>query len=73
VDGLERDLEGKASIIRLDIGARPGRELASRYLVRALPTFLVFDGKGNVVYRQFGMPDRKAIIDAVENVVSSLP
>ena len=73
MDGLEKDLEGKALLLRLDVGANPGRNLASRYLVRALPTFLVFDGKGNVVHRQFGMPDRQAIIDAVENVVSSLP
>jgi thioredoxin-related protein len=68
VDGLEKELAGKASLIRLDIAARPGRDLAYRYSVRALPTFLVFDGKGNVVHRQFGMPDREAIIKAVESI-----
>lgn len=67
MDGLEKRLEGKAALIRLDVWGNPGRALASKYGIRAVPTFLVFDGKGNLIYYHIGIPEQKVIIEAVEN------
>jgi len=61
VDGLEKDLEGHASVARVSILSSAGRELAGRYGVRSMPTFLIFDGAGNLIGREAGFPDRARI------------
>lgn len=61
VDGLERELEGQAQVVRLSILSGPGREMARRYSIRGMPTFLIFDGQGNLIERQVGLPDRGKI------------
>jgi thioredoxin-related protein len=69
VDGLERDLEGKARVLRLSAFSTVGRQLAARYGVRAVPTFLLFDGDGEMVHHQVGRLDANRIkseIDALE-------
>jgi thioredoxin-related protein len=38
-----------------------GREIARHYGVRGVPTFLVFDGQGELVGRQVGFPNRSEI------------
>ena len=65
MDGLEKALEGQAPVLRLDVMSGVGREAAIRYQIRGVPTFLVFDGRGKVIYRQVGPPNRGAIIQAV--------
>jgi thioredoxin-related protein len=61
VDRLENDLKGQATILRLDLTSQVGRDSARIYDVKLVPTFLVFDGRGQVVLRQTGMPDTEAI------------
>ena len=61
VDGIERDLKGKAEVVRLNLMTRVGREAASRYGVPAVPTILVLDA-GNVIYRHTGIPNRREIV-----------
>jgi thioredoxin-related protein len=66
VDRLERDLEGGAQILRISAWTTLGRELSSRYGVRGVPTFLLFDGSGRMVHHQVGRLDAdrmKAEID----------
>lgn len=65
VDRLERELNGTAKVLRIDVMSQTGLALAQEYGVRAVPTFVVFDGKGQVVYAQAGLPDRAAIRAAV--------
>lgn len=65
VDRLERELSGTAKVLRIDVMSQTGLALAREYGVRAVPTFIVFDGKGQVVYVQAGPPDRAAIRAAV--------
>jgi thioredoxin-like negative regulator of GroEL len=55
VDGLERKLAGKASVIRLDLMSQVGRQAAARFGVRAVPTLLVVNGDGQVVLTQVGI------------------
>lgn len=61
VDRLERELEGRARVVRLGVFDGTGQEMARRYDVRGVPTFLIFDGQGNLIGRDAGMPDRDRI------------
>ncbi len=69
VDGLERKLEGQARVLRLNVLDDVGGELALRYGVRSVPTFVLLNSTGEVVLRQTGMPDRDAIETAVEELL----
>lgn len=62
VNGIEKDLEGTARVIRLDIGSDLGGEAADRFGVSAVPTTLVLDGAGEVVHRETGLPDRDEVV-----------
>ena len=44
-------------MLRLSAGSLVGRELSARYGVRGVPTFLLFDGAGNMVHYQVGRLD----------------
>ena len=69
VDRLEQELDGEAELIRINLMSEMGLELARRYGIRASPTLLVFDGAGNVVYRQPGIPNVDAVLQAVSGLV----
>ncbi len=62
VDGIERDLRGRAQVVRLNALSSIGNELAARYEVRGLPTTLVLDGGGEIVHRVTGLPKRKTVV-----------
>jgi len=68
VDGLEKDLEGTGRVIRLNLLSDIGRQAAARYDVRSLPTTLLFDGDGNLVHRQTGLPDRDEFLTNLRRV-----
>ena len=61
VDRLERELKGQAQVVRLSVLNNLGREVVQRHGVRGVPTFLIFDGQGNLIERQTGFPDRGKI------------
>ena len=69
MDGLERELEGRTQVLRLSVVDDVGGALAMRYGVRGVPTFVLLDGMGEVVLKQAGMPDRAAIVTAVDGLV----
>ncbi len=71
VDQLERDLVAQADLLRLNVKGDPGEELAYRWQVSGVPTFFVFDGQGEVVYRRAGAPDVAAIKDAVTEAINA--
>ncbi len=56
VDGLEREFTGKARVVRANIQSDAGRSLSRRYDVDVVPSFLVFDADGEIVYRKVGAP-----------------
>jgi hypothetical protein len=68
VDGLERELDGRAQVMRLDATGGLGSQMARRFSVGGLPTLLVFDGKGELIYRQSGPPSRNRVVEAVQAV-----
>jgi thioredoxin-related protein len=61
VDGLEKDLAGQAQVVRLSILSEVGREVAQRYGVRSVPTFLIFNGEGALIGQEAGFPNRGRI------------
>jgi len=69
VDALERDLEGQAEVLRLNVKEDVGRALAGRWGIRGVPTFVVLDGAGEVAYAGAGAPDVEAIKAAVTAAV----
>jgi thioredoxin-related protein len=61
VDRLERDLQGEAQVLRLSARGSVGRQLVIRYGVRGVPTFLLFDGSGEMIHYQVGHLDAQRI------------
>ncbi|MBN1937573.1 MAG: thioredoxin family protein [Anaerolineae bacterium] len=69
VDGIEKDLQDRAKVIRLDIGNEIGQLAAQRYGVRSVPTLFVLDGQGQVNDYVVGIPNRKAVVDMVNTLL----
>jgi thioredoxin-related protein len=61
VDRLERDLAGQVDVLRLSTWSSVGRQVSTRYGVRGVPTFLLFDGMGEMVHYQVGRLDAARI------------
>ena len=65
MDGIERELAGKAVVIRLNVYDDAGRYVAGRYGLSAVPTFLVFRGGPEPVARFVGQPNTEEILRAL--------
>lgn len=69
VDGIERDLEGQARVIRLNVMDNVGSQLAQEYQVRGVPTLIIFDAEGNLIARSAGVPSRKNVVSQVTGLL----
>ena len=65
VDGIEQDLGERASVLRLNVMTEVGSQAAQQYGVRGVPTLIVFDGDGNIVGQDVGVPNRKDVVTQV--------
>ncbi len=65
VDGLERELAGRAAVVRLDVMSDVGRMAAYAYGIRVVPSFLVFDGAGNIVLAKSGRASKGELLQAI--------
>ena len=54
MDGIEQDLSGKLVVIHLDVQSQAGRELGAEMDFRFTPTFILFDGQGQELWRSVG-------------------
>lgn len=54
VDGLEREFEGDAFVVRVELSSGPGKELGRRYRIDTVPSFVAFDRDGDIVFRRNG-------------------
>ena len=70
VDRLERELDGKAEVIRLDMMSGVGRQAAAVFGVRVVPTLVVVDGQGQVSLTQVGLI-RPGVVQAQVDVLIS--
>jgi thioredoxin 1 len=62
VDELANDLQGRANVVKVNVDESP--ELAARYGVQSIPTFLVVSG-GKPTQRFIGVQGREALASAV--------
>ena len=69
VDGLEKEMGERAQVIRLSVTGGIGASAARRYNVRAVPTFVVIDGSGNVLLNSAGRVSRSTLRDAIESAL----
>jgi hypothetical protein len=51
VDGIERDVGDRATVLRVDLLSQAGAAIAARFGVEFTPTFLMFDRRGALVER----------------------
>ena len=63
-------MTGTAEVIKLDTTGELGLQIARRYNVSSLPTLLVFDGNGDLVYRQSGPPSKSKVLNAVITIAN---
>jgi hypothetical protein len=68
---LERDLQGKAVVLRLDVLSTVGGQAADRYGVRGVPVVIVVDGHGLAVFSQGGRIQADAVLSAVKSLLAS--
>ena len=71
VDGLERELGERAQVLRLSVTDETSAQLAARFGVRAVPTFVLLDGDGEPILSQVGIPKREEIVEAVAGLEGS--
>jgi hypothetical protein len=65
VHGLETDLAGQATVVRLDLFSEDGRAFFTRHALNAVPAIVVLDPSGAVRYRGIGVPNPAPIRQAV--------
>jgi thioredoxin-related protein len=54
VDGIEREFEGRLRVIRLNIQEPVGKALGRMFHFEYTPTFILFDGNGEELWRTVG-------------------
>jgi thioredoxin-related protein len=57
VDGIKNEFSDELRIIRVDIQSETADDLRNDYEFSITPTFLLFDGEGNLIWRQTGSLD----------------
>ena len=62
MNGIEKELDGIADVIRVNLNTQLGKEIGKRFEVTSAKTTIVLGASGEAVYRHVGMPDRKKII-----------
>lgn len=68
VDRIENQLGQKAVLVRVDVGTDAGLQIAQRYGIRAIPSLLVLDSGGVVVYSHTGVPGAAAVLAAIQGL-----
>jgi len=60
----------QVQVLRLSVSSAAGRAAAARYGVRAVPTFVIFDGNGLPVAQSSGLPSRSAMAAQLERLIA---
>ncbi len=71
MDGLEKKLDGKAEVVRLNVLSDVGQQAARQYGVRGVPALVVVDGTGQAIFGQAGIPRPGQIVEQVETLIAS--
>jgi thioredoxin-related protein len=73
VNGVKKDLKGQADVIHLNLMSKVGRQAADKFGVRIVPVTLLFDGQGNIIGRQAGMPDAQRLMEQIQHARNAFP
>jgi thioredoxin-like negative regulator of GroEL len=73
VDGLEHDLSGTIRFAKVDVTTDAGERIAARFGVTTIPTFVLLDREGRVVYRKVGGRPEVGIVRAEVAKMTDLP
>lgn len=68
---LKKAYKGKADIVFIDVWQN--RDQAPRFKIRAIPTQIFFNKKGEEVYRHVGFLDEKSIVKQLTEMGVDLP
>jgi thioredoxin 1 len=68
---LEKVYNGKANIIFIDVWEN--QQPAKRFKIRAIPTQIFFNAKGEEVYRHVGFLDEKSIVEQMTKMGVAAP
>ena len=68
---LRKELAGLARVVHLNAQSPVGSRLAQQYRIAAVPTLLIFDGKGRLVRKDTGVPDADYVIAVVARLVKA--
>lgn len=63
LEELKQEYAGRADIIFIDVWKDPPQ--ARKYGIRAIPTQIFFDARGNEVFRHTGFMDKQRIVDVL--------
>ena len=66
VDGIEKQYQGRLTVIRVDIQSETGRTLAPIYSFQYTPTFIFFDGQGKELWRSIGQLDTGKLSESLK-------
>jgi len=58
-------MAGRVDVVHLSLLSDVGREVGGRYGVSVVPTTLLFDGDGQLIYRVNGLPRKEELVQAV--------
>lgn len=68
VRALQDDLkDDNVDVLLVDIHDDIGRDLTRRYNFRATPTYILFDGTGNELWRGHSVPSPNEILDQIHS------
>lgn len=68
MDGLEKEFANGLRVVKLDYLSPAGEELAFVYNYSITPTFILFDGEGNEVWRASGIVDADIIRGFIQEI-----
>lgn len=68
VDGIEQNHLGELSVVRLNVQSGGARPLLEAYGFQYTPTFILFDGEGEEVFRSVGAIDPQQVDQALESL-----
>lgn len=66
MDRLERDLAGRADVVRLNIHEPVGQAFTGALDFQYTPTFILLDGNGEEVWRSVGVFDPRQVTRQVD-------
>ena len=65
VDGFGEQMGEGVEVIQLNLLSAVGRKAARKWGVSIVPATLLFDGQGEIIDRQMGMPDLGRLVDGI--------